>query len=114
MVRKALALLVVVAVVGVVGAVGLWIPGLVGAHGHSATRSFSATSVPAGGDLTVTIVARGFGSIGSPCGGDAARGFEYQSSSMPASQAIPDTDDPQIRHFRGGPQVVAVRRSRIR
>ena len=93
MVRKALALLVAVAVVGV--AVGLWIPGLVGAHGHSATRSFSATSVPAGGDLTVTIVARGFGSIGARVVETLPEGFEYQSSSMPASQVIPDTDDPQ-------------------
>ena len=97
MVRKALALLVVVAVVGV--AVGLWIPGLVGAHGHSATRSFSATSVPAGGDLTVTIVARGFGSIGARVVETLPEGFEYQSSSMPASQVIPDTDDPQIITF---------------
>ena len=97
MVRKALALLVVVAVVGV--AVGLWIPGLVGAHGHSATRSFSATPVPAGGDLTVTIVARGFGSIGARVVETLPEGFEYQSSSMPASQVIPDTDDPQIITF---------------
>ena len=56
MVRKALALLVVVAVVGVaLGAVGLWIPGLVGAHEHSATRSFpDGNSVGAGGELKVT------------------------------------------------------------
>ena len=100
LVRKALALLMVVAVVGVaLGAVGLWIPGLVGAHGHSATRSFSATSVPAGGDLTVTIVARGFGSIGARVVETLPEGFEYQSSSMPASQVVPDTDDPQIITF---------------
>ena len=96
LVRKALALLVVVAVVGVaLGAVGLWIPGLVGAHGHSATRSFpDGNSVGEGSELTVQITVSNFG--------NAARvketlpeGFEYQSSSMLASQVTPDTDDPQ-------------------
>ena len=91
MVRKAVALLVAVAVVGVaLGAVGLWIPGLVGAHGHSATRSFSATPVPAGGELTVTIVARDYGSIGARVVETLPDGFEYQSSSLPEAQAVPD------------------------
>ena len=43
----------------------------------------------------MTIVARGFGSIGARVVETLPEGFEYQSSSMPASQVIPDTDDPQ-------------------
>ena len=100
MVRKALALLVAVAVVGIaLGAVGLWIPGLVGAHGHSATRSFSETSVPGGGELTVTIVARDYGSIGARVVETVPDGFVYQSSSLPAAQVVPDQHDAQIITF---------------
>ena len=96
MVRKALALLVVVAVVGVaLGAVGLWIPGLVGARGHSATRSFpDGNSVGAGGELTVQITVSNFGNA-AKVKETLPEGFEYQSSSMLASQVTPDTDDPQ-------------------
>ena len=66
MVRKALALLVMVTVVGVVlGVGGLLHPNTVDAGAHSATRSFSGiTSVSAGGELSVMITAREFGSPG--------------------------------------------------
>ena len=95
MVRKALALLVVVALVGVaLGVVGLWIPGLAGAHGHSAARSFpDGNSVPAGGELTVQITARDFGSVGARVVETLPEGFVYQSSSLPIEQEIVDTND---------------------
>ena len=66
MVRKALALLVMVTVVGVVlGVVGLLRPNTVDAQAPSAMRSFSGiTSVSAGGELSVMITAREFGSPG--------------------------------------------------
>ena len=66
MVRKALALLVMVTVVGLVlGVVGLLHPNTVDAQAPSATRSFSGiTSVSAGGELSVMITAREYGSPG--------------------------------------------------
>jgi hypothetical protein len=66
LVRKALALLVMVTVVGVVlGVVGLLHPNTVDAQAPSATRSFSGiTSVSAGGELSVMITAREYGSPG--------------------------------------------------
>ena len=66
MVRKALALLVMVTVVGVVwGVVGLLRPNTVDAQAPSAMRSFSGiTSVSAGGELSVMITAREYGSPG--------------------------------------------------
>ena len=66
MVRKALALLVMVTVVGVVwGVVGLLPPNIVDAQAPSAMRSFSGiTSVSAGGELSVMITAREYGSPG--------------------------------------------------
>ena len=101
MVRKALALLVVAAVVGVaLGAAGLWIPGLVGADGHSASRSFpDGNSIVAGGELTVQLTARDYGSIGARVVETLPEGFEYQASSLPAAQVVPDQHDPQIITF---------------
>jgi hypothetical protein len=66
LVRKALALLVMVTVVGVVlGVVGLLRPNTVDAQAPSAMRSFSGiTSVSAGGELSVMITAREYGSPG--------------------------------------------------
>ena len=66
MVRKALALLVIVAVVGaVLGVVGLLRPNTVDAQAPNAIRSFSGiTSVSAGGELNVMITAREYGSPG--------------------------------------------------
>ena len=94
MVRKALALLVVVAVVGVaLGAVGLWIPGLVGAHGHSATRSFpDGNSVGEGSELTVQITVSNFGNAAS-VKETLPEGFVYKSSDLPVKQAVVDSTD---------------------
>ena len=94
LVRKALALLVVVAVVGVaLGAVGLWIPGLVGAHEHSATRSFpDGNSVGAGGELTVQITVSNFGNAAS-VKETLPEGFVYKSSDLPVKQAVVDSTD---------------------
>ena len=66
MVRKALALLVMVTVVGVVlGVVGLLRPNTVDAQAPSAMRSFSGiTSVSVDGELRVMITAREYGSPG--------------------------------------------------
>jgi hypothetical protein len=49
--------------------------------------------------LTVTIVARDYGSIGARVVETLPVGFEYQSSSLPEAQAVPDADDPQIITF---------------
>ena len=66
LVRKALALLVIVAMVGAVtGAVGLLYPHPAGAHEHSAARSFGSAEVAAGGDLEVTITVNDFGNAAS-------------------------------------------------
>ncbi len=92
MVRKALALLVVVAMVGaVMGVVGLVFPHPADAHEHSAARSFGSPEVAAGGDLVVTITVNDFG--------NAARvvetlpeGFEYKSSSLGDRVRVDPTD----------------------
>ena len=82
MVRKALALLVVVAMVGaVMGAVGLMYPHPADAHGHSATRSFGSAEVAAGGDLEVTITVNDFGN-GARVEEILPAGFTYKSSSL--------------------------------
>ena len=96
MVRKALALLMMVAVVGIaLGAVGLWIPGLVGADGHSADRSFpDGNSVGAGGELKVQITARDYGQ-GARVTERLPEGFEYQFSSLATSRVAVDGDDPR-------------------
>ena len=67
MVRKALALLVMVAIVGVTwGAVGLLWPTLAAgqANNPSASRAFSAPSVAPGGELEVTVTVGGYGAGG--------------------------------------------------
>ena len=65
MVNKVLVLLVIAAVAGAALG-GLWLlpPGDADASGHSATRSFSATSVVPGEMVTVTISARDYGNLG--------------------------------------------------
>ena len=66
MVNKVLALLVVVAVAGVaLGSLWLLDPGDADASSHSATRSFSATSVDPGEEITVTILADNYGGLGT-------------------------------------------------
>ena len=83
MVRKALALLLVVAVVGgALGGVGLLWPSRADADQHSATRTFSSMSVAPGGELAVTITASGYGSFGGVTE-TLPDGFIYESSSSP-------------------------------
>ena len=93
MVRKALALLVVVAMVGaVMGAVGLMYPHPADAHGHSATRSLGSAEVAAGGDLEVTITVNNFGNAAS-VNETLPAGFTYKSSSLPERQVQVDSAD---------------------
>ena len=71
MVNRVLAtMLVVVAIAGGAVVGGLWLLplGEADASGHSATRSFSETSVAPGDTVTVTIVARDYGDVGQNCG----------------------------------------------
>ena len=65
LVNKVLVLLVIAAVAGAAFG-GLWLlpPGDAYASNHSATRSFSATSVAPGETVTVTIRADNYGSLG--------------------------------------------------
>ena len=65
MANKVLALLMVVAVAGVaLGSLWLSAPGDADASGHSATRSFSSSSVAPGEEITVTISAQDYGAFG--------------------------------------------------
>ena len=75
------------------GAVGLWIPGLVGAHGHSAIRSFpDGNSVGEGSELTVQITVSNFGNAAS-VKETLPEGFVYKSSDLPVKQAVVDSTD---------------------
>ena len=99
MVRKALALLVVVGVVGIaLGGVGLLWPRLADATGHSATRSFSAASVPAGDDLIVTITISGDYGPGGAVVETLPDGFTYKFSSLPATTVAqgPNSNFPSL------------------
>ena len=63
--KKVLAFLMVVAVAGVaLGSLWLSAPGDADASGHSATRSFSSSSVGPGEEITVTILADNYGGFG--------------------------------------------------
>ena len=65
MVNRVLAFMLVVAVAGVaLGSLWLSAPGDADASGHSATRSFSSTSVDPGEEITVTIRADNYGGLG--------------------------------------------------
>ena len=70
------------------GAMSLLRSGTADAGSHGATRSFSATSVPAGGELDVTIVTRGsgFGQVVETL----PAGFTYVSSTL--SESAVETD----------------------
>ncbi len=83
MAGKVVALLIRVVVVGVFLVVGsLLTPGLVDAQTPNATRSFSAVSVSAGGELDVTLTPRGFGRFGQVVE-TLPDGFDYVSSTHP-------------------------------
>ena len=74
MANKVLALLMVVAVAGVaLGSLWLSAPGSADASTHSATRSFSSSSVAPGETVTVTISAEGLRWVGTDCGDPAFR-----------------------------------------
>ena len=79
---RALTLWVGIAVVGLVlAAIALLQINSVGATSHSAERAFSAASVPAGGELVVTIEVSGLGSAGQVVE-TLPEGFNYLSSSL--------------------------------
>ena len=93
--NKVLALLMVVAVAGVVLG-NLWpsTPGNVDASGHSATRSFSSSSVDPGEEITVTIRADNYG------------GFGRIVETLPSGFTSPDASDKtvKLRLLQEGPQ----------
>ena len=89
--KKALALLMMVGVVGItLGMVGLMRMGVADATQHSADRSFSAASVPAGGELVVTITTANTGSLGNVVE-TLPEGFTYVSSSLGSELTVDDT-----------------------
>ena len=98
--NKVLALLIVVAVAGVVLS-NLWpsTPGNVDASGHSATRSFSSSSVDPGEEITVTIRADNYGGLGRIV------------ETLPSGFTSPDASSPdasnqtvKLRLLQEGPQ----------
>ena len=89
MFKKALTLMMIVAGVG---AAGLLNPGPVDATGHSATRSFSATTVTGGGQLEVTVETAGLGSFGQVTE-TLPGGFSYVSSTLPDTAVKTDGQD---------------------
>ena len=98
--NKVLALLMVVAVAGVVLG-NLWpsTPGNVDASGHSATRSFSSSSVDPGEEITVTIRADNYGGLGRIV------------ETLPSGFTSPDASSPdasnqtvKLRLLQEGPQ----------
>ena len=88
MFKRALTLMMIVAAVG---AAGLLSPGPVDATGHSATRSFSATSVIAGGTVEVTIEVADLGGFGGVVE-TLPDGFSYVSTTL-ADEPVIDGQD---------------------
>ncbi len=79
-------------IVAAVGAAGLLSPGPVDATGHSATRSFSATSVIVGGTVEVTIEVADYGQFGGVTE-TLPDGFGYVSSNLSDAQVETDGQD---------------------
>ena len=96
MANKVLALLMVVAVAGVaLGSLWLSAPGDADASGHSATRSFSSSSVAPGEEITVTIQADNYG------------GFGQILETLPSGFTSPDATGQTLEFtFFGGPQTI--------
>ena len=96
MVNKVLALLMVVAVAGVaLGSLWLSAPGDADASTHSATRSFSSSSVAPGEEITVTIFAEDYGGVGQIV------------ETLPSGFTSPDADGQTVtKPFFGGPQAI--------
>ena len=69
------------------GMVGLLSPGPVDADGHSAARSFSATTVDAGGEVVVTIEVAGLGGFGE-VEETLPDGFSYVDGSVNPSDEV--------------------------
>ena len=93
MVRKALALLVVIAVLGTaLGVVGLIRPGTADATGHSATRTFSDSEVMVGDELDITIETMGLGFAGQ-AEEYLPGGFTYKVSSTLREAAVEELDN---------------------
>ena len=88
MFKRALTLMMIVAAVG---AAGLLSPGPVDATGHSATRSFSATSVIVGGTVEVTIQVADLGAFGGVTE-TLPEGFSYVSTTMDNEPVIDGQD----------------------
>ena len=96
MANKVLALLMVVAVAGVaLGNLWLSAPGDADASGHSATRSFSSSSVAPGEEITVTISAQDYGGLGQIV------------ETLPSGFTSPDATGQTLEFtFFGGPQTI--------
>ena len=96
MANKVLALLMVVAVAGVaLGSLWLSAPGDADASGHSATRSFSSSSVAPGEEITVTIQADDYGGLGQIL------------ETLPSGFTSPDATGQTLEFtFFGGPQTI--------
>ena len=95
MANKVLTLLMVVAVAGVaLGSLWLSAPRDADASGHSATRSFSSSSVTPGEEITVTILADNYG------------GFGNIVETLPPGFTSPDATGQTVNLilFGGGPQ----------
>ena len=93
--NKVLALLMVVAVAGIaLGCLWLLTPGDADASGHSATRSFSSSSVDPGEEITVTIRADNYGGLGRIV------------ETLPSGFTSPDASDQtvKLRLLQEGPQ----------
>ena len=103
--NKVLALLMVVSVAGVVLG-NLWpsTPGNVDASGHSATRSFSSSSVNPGEKITVTIRADNYGGLGRIVE-TLPSGFTSPDASSPdASSPDASNQTVKLRLLQEGPQ----------
>ena len=90
LINKVLVLLVIAAAVAGVTLGGLWLlaPGNAVASGHSATRSFSATSVDPGDMVTVTIRSDNYGGFGQDRR-NPARGLHQPGRRRPDGQDHP-------------------------
>ena len=94
MFRKALAITIVAAVVGLLGILGLSF--VAAQQAASATRSLPPASVDAGDDVTVTITATGYGSLGAVTETLPA-GFSYKSSSLIDAGEVTEIDTRTVR-----------------
>jgi hypothetical protein len=99
LVTKVLAPLLVVAVIaGAAFGVELLRPSTIEATGHSATRSFSETSVAAGAQLEVTITVADYGRFGR-VDETLPDGFSYGSSTLDGEEGAVTVED-QVVKFR--------------